>query len=654
MSRHFIHILLSFFFATNLDAQFDQGNDPLGRPYQPVVGVLKPEVAPGISAKVADQISIAFFNGLKNTGGPFPPYEVVSKDELSKAVGMLKLGLSADELRKTKFWDDMVAAQYLLRLDINSFEMGIDEDSIYDEKKKFVRVDKFQVASANLTARLVDVATSKVLMFNNFDASGTTRGFGEYKNQSDSARAIMRLTNHVKAQSNGMIHNVVAGAAYITGIHKESKGKVEEVVLNNAAMIVPNREGGLNVYAILKTYTLNGQVFRDAEKIGLINKSKKFQFSYRNFEVLKGEKKITEHIKAGTPLICTPGGFPIGPFAPSEARSSLTLQEFKNTAASPAKVQRVLQDILSENAASRPLLLDIVDREIYDLIQKERELQQQTRSAATQAGISLGSNFLLNIELLSFSNKSSLQYKTITEEKPIAAQPATAQPNQAAKTDKSTGNAPPKNSKLQEPPKTKSDKTAPTAAAKTTTPTTKPAPVEKITKKVPDKYEAKADAKLNVSLVSVKTGEIVFANAYTLIGQGFVPYNKDKFDRVRSEEIALRKLASSVSGNIWTDIQKSLTPNFEVLAVLETGKNGAETVLVSGGLRSGFTDNMRIELVEIVQETVDGQTLERDVVVGELKITEVRPETSVCKVKDGGKELQSKLDGKARVYCRKG
>ncbi|MDO8365725.1 MAG: hypothetical protein Q7T20_02930 [Saprospiraceae bacterium] len=650
MTRIFILLLLALSFTTKLTGQFVQGDDPLGRPYRPIVGVLNADVAPGIPAKVAEQISISFTNGLKNLGGAFPPYEVVNKDQLSKAVDMMKRGLSAQELRTTKFWDDMVGAQYLLRLDINSFEIGVDEDSIYDEKKKFVRVDRFRVASANLTARLVDVATSKVLMFNNFDASGTTRGFEEYKTQTDSARAVMQLNKQIRAYGNGMIHNVVAGAATITSIYKENKGKAEEVILNNAPIIVPNREDGLHVYAVLKTYTSNGQIFRDVEKVGEINKGKNFQISLRNFEVRKGEKKIAEHIIAGTTLICTSGGFPIGPFAPSEARSSLALQAFKNTAAAPAKVQRILQDILSENAARNPLLLDIVDREIYDLIQKEREMQQQTRSDATQAGISFGSNFFLNIDLLDFRKASTLKYKTITETKPVAPVAKTA-PAPVTKSDKIVEPGSGKNTKLQNPPA--KDKINPsTNSAPAAAPA--PAPVEKITKTIPDKYEAKATAKLNVSLVSVQTGEVVFANAYSLSGEGTIAYNKDKFDRVRSEEMAFRNLATTVSGLIWKDIQKNLTPKFQVLAVIETSKNGAETVLVSGGLRSGFSDGMTVELVEIVQEQVEGQKFDRDVVIGEMKITEIRPETSVCKVKNGSKELLMKLDGKARVYCRKG
>jgi hypothetical protein len=503
---------------------------------------------------------------------------------------------------------------------------------------------------------LVDVATSKVLIFNNFDASGTTNGFEEYKTQTDSARALIQLNKSIRNIANGMIHGHVAGAAKITSIHKESKGKAEEVILNNAPVVVPNREDGLNVYAVLKTYTVEGQVFRDAELVGVVNKGKSYQAGLRNFDVKKGEKKIAEYIAAGTPLICVPGGFPIGPFTVSESRTSLALQEFKNTGSAPVKVQRILQDFLSETAASRPLLLDIVDREIYDLIQKERQLQQKTRSDATQAGISFGSNFFLNIELLTFNKRSALKYKTITEEKPIAAKPATAtQPTTASKAEKTqapAGNS--KNNKVQDAGTSKANKAA---GAATTTPTVapvQPAQVEKITKTVPDKFEARADAKLNVSLVSVKTGEVMFANAYSLLGEGSIPYNKDKYDRVRSEEMAFRKLAAAASGFVWGDIQKSLTPKFHLLTVLEPGKNGVETVLVSGGQRSGFFDGMSVEVVEIVQEDVDGQKIDRDVVVGELKITEVRPETSVCKVKTGGKELQAKIGGKTRIYCRRG
>jgi curli biogenesis system outer membrane secretion channel CsgG len=145
----------------------------------------------------------------------------VNKDQLSDAVRLLKKGSSIEDLRKSRFWDDMVGVQYLLRLDVNSFEMNVTEDSVYDEKNKFVRVDRHSVASANLTARLVDVATSKVLMFNNFDVNGSTKGYAEYKTQTDSARALIQLNKQVRGAANGMIHGTVAGAALLTSIHQE-------------------------------------------------------------------------------------------------------------------------------------------------------------------------------------------------------------------------------------------------------------------------------------------------------------------------------------------------------------------------------------------------------------------------------------------------
>jgi hypothetical protein len=649
MNRFYTLLYLFFVLTSGLQAQFVQGDDPLGRPYHPTVGVLKHEAAPGVPTKVAELISIAFFNGLQNTGGAFPPYGIVNKDQLSDAVRLLKKGSSIEDLRKSRFWDDMVGVQYLLRLDVNSFEMNVTEDSVYDEKNKFVRVDRHSVASANLTARLVDVATSKVLMFNNFDVNGSTKGYAEYKTQTDSARALIQLNKQVRGAANGMIHGTVAGAALLTSIHQENKGKAEAVILNNAPITAPIREDGLQVYAVLKTYQVGDQTFRDAEKVGQIKKGKNYQASLRNFDVRKGAKKIADFFATGIPLICTTGSFPLGPFRPSEARGSLTLQDFKNTGAAPDKVLRILQDVLSETAASRPLLLDIVDRDIYDLIQKERELQQKTLSDATQAGISFGSSFYLNIDLLGFKKSSVLVYKSVTEEKPSVAastpQPAKTQPASPSNNTGSTV-APPKTDK------TRSGTTL--ATAPNTNPTTpaKSATVEKITRSIPDKYEAKADVKLKVSLVSVKTGELTFANTYSLFGQGSIPYNKDKSDQKRCEEMAFRNLASLVSARVWPDVQKSLTPRFHLLEVLETTKNGAETVLISGGQRAGFSDDLLVEVVEVTQEDVDGVKMDRELVIAELKITTLRPETSVCKVKSGGKELPNKITDKSRVYCR--
>ena len=62
MNRFYTLFYFFFVLTSGLQAQFVQGDDPLGRPYHPTVGVLKHEAAPGVPTKVAELISIAFFN----------------------------------------------------------------------------------------------------------------------------------------------------------------------------------------------------------------------------------------------------------------------------------------------------------------------------------------------------------------------------------------------------------------------------------------------------------------------------------------------------------------------------------------------------------------------------------------------------------------
>lgn len=629
--------------APSLYAQYDITEDMLGRPVMPVIGILNTDRAPEVPRNVAEQISLSFTNGLKNPGGAPSPFTVVDKKLLSIAVEQLRAGKSKEDMVGTNYWSEMVSAQYLLRLDINSFRLIPDLDSVYSERK-LERVDKFTMAQANLTVRLIDVATSKVLMLNNFDAGGTTRGFQEYKTQSDSARAVMRLNSQVRDYAKSMFYGLSA-APRIKSLVKESKEKAEEVALEKTPLNYLPNETGFKVFAVHKTYEVEGQSIRDAELAGVINKGKGFQHAVQNFEVVKGEKRIAQLFKAGTPLVVVWNEFPLGPFTPSVSRAGITLQDFKNTAGVNSSISRVLQDYLSEMVSRRPMLLDVVDREVYRLIQLERELQSKTKSDATQAGVSVGSDYLLNVELLDYKKSSNLVYKTIEEAvatttKPV---PANTSSQPASKPAKIPSEGTTKDSKVN----------SATDPGKNKISTTAPAQTQTVRRKVPDKYVANNEVRLNVNLTSVKTGEVVFTNAYTYRAEAELAYNRDKYDEIRCQSNAFSQLAGRVSSGIWADLQKALQSKIPLLDLLETGKNGPEKILIGGGGRSGFTEGMRIEVVEVVEEMVEGQALNRDVVIGELTITEVRPETSVCKVKTGEKELAEKWNAKGRVYGRR-
>lgn len=630
--------------ASSLYAQYDITEDILGRPVMPVIGILNTDRAPEVPRNVAEQISISFTNGLKNPGGAPAPFTIVNKKLLSIAVELLRDGKNKADLVGTNYWSEMVSAQYLLRLDINSFKLIPDLDSVYSAEKRLERVDKFTMARANLTVRLVDVATSKVLMLNNFDAGGTTRGFQEFKNQSDSARAVMQLNNKVRDYAKSMFYSISA-APRIKSLVKESKDKAEEVALEKTPLNYLPNETGFKVYAVYKTYEVEGQSIRDAELAGVINKGKGFQHALQNFEVLKGEKRIAQLFKAGTPLLVVWNEFPLGPFMPSVSRVGITLQDFKNTAGVNSSISRVLQDYLSEMVSRRPLLFDVVDREVYRLIQLERELQSETKSDATQAGISVGSDYLFNVELLDYKSSSNLVYKTIEEAVTTNTKPGAANtPSQPAS----------KPAKIPSEGTTKDSKVnSATDPGKNKISTTAPAQPQTVRRKVPDKYLANNEVRLNVSLTSVKTGEVVFTNAYTYRAEAELTYNRDKYDEIRCQSNAFSQLAGRVSSGIWADLQKALNPEIRLLDLLETGKNGPEKILIAGGIRSGFTEGMRVEVVEVVEEMVDGQALNRDVVIGELSIVDVRPETSVCKVKNGEKELAEKWNTKGRVYGRR-
>ncbi|MDJ1496691.1 CsgG/HfaB family protein [Cytophagaceae bacterium DM2B3-1] len=93
-------------------------------------------------------------------------------------------------------------------------------------------------------------------------------------------------------------------------------------------------------------------------------------------------------------------------------------------------------------------------------------------------------------------------------------------------------------------------------------------------------------------------------------------------------------------------------PSIKVVRILEEGKKGAEKLLIAAGSKDGITRKKQFLIKEKVYEEVDGKQIERDIVLGKVKISEVENEFfSVASLEDGTKLITEKIKKGTKLFC---
>lgn len=92
---------------------------------------------------------------------------------------------------------------------------------------------------------------------------------------------------------------------------------------------------------------------------------------------------------------------------------------------------------------------------------------------------------------------------------------------------------------------------------------------------------------------------------------------------------------------------------YTVVKELEGDEDSVDKMLIAAGSTRGIRKGYMVEVFTITTELVDGSEYERDVVLGEMKVDLVENANfSVCKVKDGKKEIKKALIDHQKLYCR--
>lgn len=641
MQRLHLHILCLnlLFWPALLHAQYDPEAkiDPLGRPYRPVVGILKTVVQPNIPADVANYLSIAFSNGAK--GNAHTPYGVVDKSNLKSAVTVFKRKSSEErrEMRFSRWYGESVGTEYLLQLEILHFNYIVTTDTIKQPRPELRKVYNFY---ANLTARLIDVTTTKVLSYNNFNVQSNSRGLRPQPGKSDSLQALQNLYAAAKAEAPRMLNRLVTGVAQITEIKEEKKDKAETVLLSNSPLTLGPQGETLPVYVLQETFETPLGKFLHAEQIANTSKPSDFNYKERNYAIRRGGKDVAAQFKAGKVLVASKGALPPRRPMPDDGRRSVVLDVFKNQTAAPGFQVRMLEDACGEYLAARPQLIDMVDREVYALIEAERKMQSLNLSDASQGGVSIGAEYLLAADV----TKLEIKREVITKPKE---EPKTAE---NTKTDSAKKPAAPAGTGADRPAATKTQTTEqPKAKEK---PPAVEKPVFRFVEMVNSGIRVNAVASVDLRLVNIQTGEIIWNSTINAGASKDYPYDLQASAKSTQDEEIVKALSEEFARNAGPAAYSVLRIPTPVLKIVDTSKDEARSVLIGSGQQAGNWNGQAFEIVEVTEEVVDGQPLKREEVIAALKADLIYPETTLCKVRKGEKELLAKFNAGSTLYCR--
>jgi hypothetical protein len=155
-------------------------------------------------------------------------------------------------------------------------------------------------------------------------------------------------------------------------------------------------------------------------------------------------------------------------------------------------------------------------------------------------------------------------------------------------------------------------------------------------------YEANISFALQ--LTDVQTGKVIIQKAFN--GSKDIGYlNPGSFTGSgSSQEEAIINAIRANRGQILSWLNEAYPPVLRIIKIEERDKKGyPETILVSG-IDGTLTRGARIIVNEIEMVDAGGQQLKRQKVIGELKIKEKHGNMTICKITDGEKVLEEKMN----------
>lgn len=160
-------------------------------------------------------------------------------------------------------------------------------------------------------------------------------------------------------------------------------------------------------------------------------------------------------------------------------------------------------------------------------------------------------------------------------------------------------------------------------------------------------YKAKLAIQLKV--IDVATGQVITSETIepksgSLLGGmlGTAP---------STPEAAISKSIKGIEDKVDDFVNKNFPANFPIVEIQEKDSKGKATkILIAGGSAFNLEKGDRLKVVEVSTMNVNGKKLERKKEIGEIKISKVEDENfSICSVSDGGDEINTKFEAKAKL-----
>lgn len=484
---------------------------------------------------------------------------------------------------------ESVGCEYLLQVDVSNQTMAVSYDSFRNERPREKKIYHF---AANATATVIDVATAKVVSLQNFTVQSNSRLVAPAPSpRTDSTQALLKLYEEVRKQVDSRtFRNLLCGVGTVEQTVEKKPGKADEVIVNaNRVMAFSTYQSEFDVYAMREQFELRGQIFWHMERLGTVAKGRGYDYQRHNFEVQSGGKAIAEAHIARVPLICTP-------FQQLPPLSPLPPGGWRRSLAIDTfqSVTNVLEPYrlrMFQDALAEKLVQWPQLLDVVDRASYRLVEAERSMQSATKSDATQGS---IDIGAEYLLAGEVVNYRETRSKHPY---------------------------------------TGPLQRAYDET--------------------IRADAQINLRLVSVKTGEILWVEPFKVSAWRSFPFvGNGAMDEIRS--MAMSKIVADTFAQLHgRAIFERLNGDAPLLKILQTDGPEAKQVLLGGGQWAGFRLSDQFEVVEESEELVDGQRLLRETVVATLLVTEVFPQTTACKVKKGQPELLAKFNAGANLRCRR-
>lgn len=158
-------------------------------------------------------------------------------------------------------------------------------------------------------------------------------------------------------------------------------------------------------------------------------------------------------------------------------------------------------------------------------------------------------------------------------------------------------------------------------------------------------------AKLSIviQVIDVETGQVTKSETIQPKGGSYLGTLTSTAPKTAQEAIA--KAIKDIENKVDEFVNENFPVFFDIIEIQEVSGSGeAKKILISGGKAFGLKKGDKFTIVENVETEVSGKKIVRKKNIGEIKVELVEDDNfSICSVKSGGIELNSRFVAKAKL-----